>query len=60
MNPYVYHGQVTIIEQPKPKWQVRIGGSDGLCIMSQKAPNRFQRKMQEMVFGFKWEKVDAS
>jgi len=53
-------GMFTIINNPKPDWQIRIGGYNGLCIQVRNPPNRFQRRMQEMVFGFKWERTDAS
>jgi hypothetical protein len=40
---------------PKYKWKVRL--MDDTHWMQVNAPNWFHRKMQELIFGFKWAKI---
>jgi hypothetical protein len=48
-------------EPPKySKWRVHIAPSSGLTItpLQGEEPCWFHRQMQQLFFGFKWEKVD--
>lgn len=58
-NPYVYKGSIHMLDSflKKSDWQCDL--SFGLIITpdEDKIPNRFHRKMQELILGWKWKKV---
>lgn len=47
---------LVISTPPSPKWRIWL--TENTCWQSQTAPNRFQRWMQEIVFGIKWERLE--
>lgn len=52
-----------LCEAPKYPWRLVIGRSakDGIAIMftDEQVPNWFHRKMQELILGFKWQKLNT-
>jgi hypothetical protein len=52
-----------LCESPKYSWRLVIGHSAecGISIMytDEHAPNWFHRKMQELILGFKWQKLNT-
>lgn len=50
--------QYRFVQVPKYAWKVQMGGNYGLTIMHETAPNWFHRKMQELILGFKWSRLE--
>lgn len=49
---------ISIASQPSYAWKAKL--IDGVYYMVEegKQPNRFHRKMQELLFGIEWERVN--
>lgn len=48
---------VSGIKLPKYRWRIRLTHNTYWQVEEGKEPNWFHRKMQELCFGVKWEKV---
>ena len=44
---------------PKYTWKCQIHPGTHWMVEEGKEPNWFHRKMQQLCFGFKWEKIDG-
>jgi hypothetical protein len=54
---YDYFKRAYTLEMPKySDWHVEMFPGTHVKVLDKKLPNRFQRWMQELVFGFKWRK----
>jgi hypothetical protein len=51
--------QANLIKSPKYAWKCELMKGTWWMVEEGKQPNRFHRKMQELCFGFKWEKIDG-
>ena len=51
--------QANLIKNPKYTWRCRLIHGTWWMVEEGKQPNWFHRKMQELCFGFKWEKYDG-
>lgn len=49
---------VSGIKPPKYRWRIRLTHNTYWQVEEGKEPNWFHRKMQELCFGVKWEKVN--
>jgi len=52
------YDQLTI-KVPKYGWKCEIHQGTHWMVEEGKEPNWFHRKMQQLCFGFKWEKIDG-
>jgi hypothetical protein len=50
---------VNTVKNPKYKWKCQILKNSWWMVEEGNEPNWFHRKMQELCFGFKWEKIDG-
>ena len=46
------------ISPPVYEWKLELCHGTFWCVEKGKAPNWFHRKMQELLLGFKWRKID--
>lgn len=49
---------VSVFSQPKYGWRVKLTDNTYCMVEEGKQPNVFHRKMQELFFGIKWERVN--
>ena len=49
--------QFHVLKSPVYSWRVVLGYSTYIYVIEGKQPNWFHRKMQELILGFKWEKL---
>ena len=51
--------RINFIRQPKYAWRCWLTYNMYWSLENGKQPNWFHRKMQELCFGIKWEKIDG-
>ena len=51
--------QANLIKSPKYAWKCELMKGTWWMVEEGKQPNWFHRKMQELCFGFKWEKING-
>ena len=51
--------QVTGLKPPKYGWKCRLVHNTWWMVEEGREPNWFHRKMQELCFGVKWEKING-
>lgn len=58
LRGWTTYDQMTI-KTPKYAWKCEIHKGTHWMVEEGKEPNWFHRKMQQLCFGFKWEKIDG-
>jgi hypothetical protein len=50
---------INTVKNPKYTWKCKVLKNVTWMVEEGNEPNWFHRKMQELCFGFKWEKIDG-